>query len=296
MLFESEGYWCYWHGARRILRRRPPRAQGALLRAALLRPSGVRPRDADRRAPTSRGVTVASVYVPNGGKDYAAKLRFLEALEGYAGERRAAGPRAAAVRGHERRAHRPRRAPQGAEARRDRSASEDERALSRRSSPTASWTSAARSIRTTTNLFTWWAPWRNLRQRNIGWRIDYILASEPLAAARHGVRGAGGGRHERPRARRGGFRRVLSCRRGRRLSVVSAIARGPKREDIPCETSGVLLLWPVERCSRDERRADPAPDARLDPGRKRSAASGSHRGRQDVDDRGADEALRRARA
>jgi exodeoxyribonuclease-3 len=30
-------------------------------------------------------------------------------------------------------------------------------------------------------LFTWWAPWRNLRQRNIGWRIDYILASEPLA-------------------------------------------------------------------------------------------------------------------
>ena len=26
-------------------------------------------------------------------------------------------------------------------------------------------------------LFTWWAPWRNLRQRNIGWRIDYVLAS-----------------------------------------------------------------------------------------------------------------------
>jgi exodeoxyribonuclease-3 len=31
-------------------------------------------------------------------------------------------------------------------------------------------------------LFTWWAPWRNLRQRNIGWRIDYVLASRPLAA------------------------------------------------------------------------------------------------------------------
>jgi exodeoxyribonuclease III len=30
-------------------------------------------------------------------------------------------------------------------------------------------------------LFTWWAPWRNLRQRNIGWRIDYVLASEELA-------------------------------------------------------------------------------------------------------------------
>jgi exodeoxyribonuclease-3 len=31
-------------------------------------------------------------------------------------------------------------------------------------------------------LFTWWAPWRNMRQRNIGWRLDYVLASTPLAA------------------------------------------------------------------------------------------------------------------
>ena len=30
-------------------------------------------------------------------------------------------------------------------------------------------------------LFTWWAPWRNMRQRNIGWRLDYVLASKPLA-------------------------------------------------------------------------------------------------------------------
>jgi exodeoxyribonuclease-3 len=31
-------------------------------------------------------------------------------------------------------------------------------------------------------LFTWWAPWRNMRQRNIGWRLDYVMASEALAA------------------------------------------------------------------------------------------------------------------
>jgi exodeoxyribonuclease III len=31
------------------------------------------------------------------------------------------------------------------------------------------------------SIFTWWAPWRNLRQRNIGWRIDYVLASTELA-------------------------------------------------------------------------------------------------------------------
>ena len=33
-------------------------------------------------------------------------------------------------------------------------------------------------------LFTWWAPWRNMRQRNIGWRLDYILASPGVAARR----------------------------------------------------------------------------------------------------------------
>src|SRR5207253_2330331 len=32
------------------------------------------------------------------------------------------------------------------------------------------------------NLFTWWAPWRRMRERNIGWRLDYILASESLAS------------------------------------------------------------------------------------------------------------------
>ena len=31
------------------------------------------------------------------------------------------------------------------------------------------------------NLFTWWAPWRNLRARNIGWRLDYVLVSPTVA-------------------------------------------------------------------------------------------------------------------
>jgi exodeoxyribonuclease-3 len=29
-------------------------------------------------------------------------------------------------------------------------------------------------------LFTWWAPWRNMRERNIGWRLDYIAAHHAL--------------------------------------------------------------------------------------------------------------------
>ena len=32
------------------------------------------------------------------------------------------------------------------------------------------------------DMFTWWAPWRNMRQRNIGWRLDYVLASPSIAA------------------------------------------------------------------------------------------------------------------
>ena len=31
------------------------------------------------------------------------------------------------------------------------------------------------------NLFTWWPPWRDMRRRNIGWRLDYVLASRPIA-------------------------------------------------------------------------------------------------------------------
>ena len=36
-------------------------------------------------------LVVASVYVPNGGKDYAAKIRFLQELERYAAEVHARG-------------------------------------------------------------------------------------------------------------------------------------------------------------------------------------------------------------
>lgn len=29
--------------------------------------------------------------------------------------------------------------------------------------------------------YTWWAPWGNARERNVGWRIDYIFASKDIA-------------------------------------------------------------------------------------------------------------------
>ena len=56
-------------------------------------------------------------------------------------------------------------------------------------------------------LFTWWAPWRNLRQRNIGWRLDYVLRQRGAGRAHDGVSGAERRRHERSRAGRRHFRR-----------------------------------------------------------------------------------------
>jgi exodeoxyribonuclease III len=34
----------------------------------------------------------------------------------------------------------------------------------------------------TTDVYTWWPAWRGLRERNIGWRIDYWLASQSIAS------------------------------------------------------------------------------------------------------------------
>src|SRR4029079_26739 len=86
-LCEMEGYWCYWHGAKGY--------SGVALHvskaAAPERPTFSHPefnfenRIASVDLQTAEGpLTVASVYVPNGGKDFPAKMRFLEAMDAYA--------------------------------------------------------------------------------------------------------------------------------------------------------------------------------------------------------------------
>src|ERR1035437_10274411 len=76
-------YWCYWHGAAaysgvglHLRKKRFPNA-----------PEFTHPTfDHETRIVQARlgDLVVASVYVPNGGKDYAAKLAFLGAMERYA--------------------------------------------------------------------------------------------------------------------------------------------------------------------------------------------------------------------
>jgi len=82
-LCEIQGYWCYWHGAGgysgvglHVNRRFSPE-----------RPEFAHPDfDYENRivTVTTAGLTVASVYVPNGGKDFPAKMKFLEAMDAYA--------------------------------------------------------------------------------------------------------------------------------------------------------------------------------------------------------------------
>jgi exodeoxyribonuclease-3 len=178
-LCDLEGYWCYWHGEKGYS------GVGLHVRKATYpeRPAFSHPTfDLENRIVAARmgPLTVASVYVPNGGKDFPGKMRFLEAMEGFASSFRAAGtPLIVCGDLNVARAdidvHPKERKPRAI------GQLPEERALIERLIA-QDLTDVARHLRPDdAELFTWWAPWRNLRQRNIGWRIDYILASSALA-------------------------------------------------------------------------------------------------------------------
>ena len=125
-------------------------------------------------------VVFASVYVPNGGKDYAAKLRFVQDLVDWARALRGEG-RDLVVCGDINIARadidvHPKERKLGVIGQRD-----EERALFDALLET-SLTDVTRALDPdNAALFSWWPPWRDMRKRNIGWRIDYILASPRIA-------------------------------------------------------------------------------------------------------------------
>ncbi len=179
-LCELQGYWCLWHGASAYS------GIGLHVRKELApeRPAFVHPPfDLETRIATAEvaGVTVASVYVPNGGKDLPAKLRFMEALARWAAEATAAG-RTVVICGDLNVARtdldvHPKERKAGAIGQLPEERALLEQVLSH------GLVDVGRAVDPENpGLFTWWAPWRNLRQRNIGWRIDYVLASAPLAS------------------------------------------------------------------------------------------------------------------
>lgn len=123
-----------------------------------------------------------SVYVPNGGKDFEAKMRFLLALESHLKGLAEAG-RSVVLCGdlniarHDRDVHPKERKKKPVVGYLPEERELFERILS------YGYSDVQRALHPDADdIFTWWAPWRNLRQRNIGWRIDYVLASSDLAA------------------------------------------------------------------------------------------------------------------
>ena len=179
LLVSPESYWSYWHGA-----------GGYSGVAVLIRRSAAEPPvfshpafDFEQRVVVaSHGpLRVASVYVPNGGKDYEAKLRFLQGLRAWADETNA-GDGSLVLCGdlnvarEDRDVHPKERKPGQIGTR-----PEERDLLS--GILGAGLADVGRELDPANDeLFTWWAPWRNLRQRNIGWRIDYVLAGKGLAA------------------------------------------------------------------------------------------------------------------
>jgi exodeoxyribonuclease-3 len=179
-LCDIEGYWCYWHGGKGYS------GVGLHVRKDTWpdRPDFHHPEfDHEHRVVAAKlpPATVASVYVPNGGKDFDAKMRFLEAMDGYAAGFQTTGSPLVLcgdmnVARTDMDVHPKERKPRAI------GQLPEERALIERILSRGLVDVHRMLDPDNADLFTWWAPWRNLRQRNIGWRLDYVLASESLAA------------------------------------------------------------------------------------------------------------------
>ena len=184
VLCEMQGYWCYWHGGKGY--------SGVAIHVAKSiapeRPTFTHPgfdyesRVVTVEVATSFGTaTVGSVYVPNGGKDFPAKMRFLEGMDAFVVDHLASG-RSLVLLGDmnvartERDVHPKERKPRAI------GQLPEERAILERILGRGLVDLGRTFDPDNDGLFTWWAPWRNLRQRNIGWRLDYVFASEALAA------------------------------------------------------------------------------------------------------------------
>ncbi len=177
-------YWSYWHGG-------PKGYSGVSLhlrKSAFAEPPKFShpPFDTEHRAVVgiAAGVTFASLYVPNGGKDFDAKMAFLRDM--IAWTRTVEGPLVLAgdlnVARDDRDVH-PTQQKASAIGQRP-----DERALFAELLGDR-LVDVGRSFHEEDDRwFSWWPPWRDFKGKNYGWRIDYVLATKELVAASAEVR------------------------------------------------------------------------------------------------------------
>jgi exodeoxyribonuclease-3 len=173
------GYHIYWHGS-------TMKAYSGVslhIKDAGERPAFSHPEfDMESRIVAAEvgGRVFASVYVPNGGKDYPAKLNFMRQLSAWSRCLHAEGKELVLcgdinIARTERDVH-------PAERKKVIGQLPEERALFEELIDEQLVDLHRALDPDNERLFTWWAPWRKMRERNIGWRLDYILASKALAA------------------------------------------------------------------------------------------------------------------
>jgi len=180
-LRERDDYWGYWHGFKGysgvalLVRRSLAPAEPAFAHP---------PFDLENRIVTAtvQGITVASIYVPNGGRNFPAKITFLNEMKAYAAEAKRDGRPLVLcgdfnVAHHDIDVHPKERGGFTGQLPEERALLDGILAgggladLGRRMAPHDD------------AMYTWWAPWRQMRQRNIGWRLDYIYTPEKLVKA-----------------------------------------------------------------------------------------------------------------
>ncbi|MFT3694867.1 MAG: exodeoxyribonuclease III [Kofleriaceae bacterium] len=124
------------------------------------------------------GIVWGSLYAPNGGKDYQAKIKFLTAMEKWAGDL-AKHQKKLVLCGDYNVARKP--VDVHPTLRKDMvGQSKEERDLIDGFFNHGLVDLGRYVDPDNDRLFTWWAPWRNLRQRNIGWRLDYVAVHHSL--------------------------------------------------------------------------------------------------------------------
>ena len=176
-LLSVAGYHTHWHGHKGYS------GVALLLRQARFPdpPAFVHPPfDLETRIVVAEvgSIVFGSVYIPNGGKDLPAKMVFLRELDAWAAALEQAGKHLVLCGDFN-----VARTPKDVHPvlRKDMVGQSSPERMLIESLFSHGLVDVGRYVDPDNDrLFTWWAPWRNMRQRNIGWRLDYVAVHHSL--------------------------------------------------------------------------------------------------------------------